>query len=289
MPEKNNQNQNTNSAELYNSIADMSFLPKKAKDPNLGREFPLMLKAQSIYRLVFLCLMSASVITWLVLLFVYGTSEDAVAFPVTSSAGGYGWFGVIVTALFGLVFLAQQVYSYYYDTKLTRTEDKKKNKTYKLIDTILYYLVFVFVYAAYCTTSLRPAVLYNTDQTSALQWTGLILFLAVLLVAGIGIALNAVKEDAGKVYNYVVLFLAPYLIFCFASVLSHSYSLTNAGITLLVPSAILIDVATIFLILQKHVGYRSTFQTIYSLAMVFQFVDILYYGMVTAASVGAIA
>lgn len=277
-------NKDRDASEIYQGIADMSFLPKKAKDINEGREFPVMGKGQKLFRLVYLCLMAAGVITLLVCLFYFaGPSHNIVRYSDENGRGGYGAFGLAVTALLAVAFLAQQVYSYFYDTKLTLEADPKKNRLYKGISTCFYYLELVLLFGSYVTTFLRYSVLYQTGMGNALQWTGLILFLIVLAIAVGGVVLGFSKKDgAKKVYNALVLGLVLYLIFCYSSVLSYAKSLSNAGIGVLIGGALMSDVALIYYCLEKKPGYRSAFQVLYTFIYAFQFIAIFYYGMLLA-------
>ena len=287
MAKNNIPNKDADPTEVYRGIADMSFLPKKAKDINEGREFPVIKKGERLFRLIYACLMEAGAISFLVCLFYFGGPDhNLVRFSSSNGNGGYGYFGLIVTALLAIAFLAQQVYSFFYDTKLTLVEDPKKNHVYKAISTCFYYLELVLLYGAYTTTFLRQSVLYQTDPFSALPYTGIILFVIVAVIAVVGVLFAFLdKPTLSKVYNAFVLGLVLYLIFGYSSILTYARSLTNAGIGLLIGGALVADVSLIFYCLEKKPGYRSAFQVVYTFLFVFQFIAILYYGMMSATPI----
>ena len=275
---KNNVN---DSQEILDAIADMSFLPKEVKDENIGRDFPKISKNESIFRLVYQGLFTICVITFLVFLFVFGTK--GYYFP-SNIKGSYGVAGVVVTAIFAFVALLTESYGYCYDTHLSLTKDEKKKKIYKALNSSLFAVSFLFLYAMFFTTVLRGFVFeqFFFGKSWFMQNFGWMFFILLGIIAIASIVLSFVKPNVAKIYNYILLAVSGWIVVCFSTLLSKRYAMSsNYGIMLLIFGAIFMDLALICLLFQKKAkGLRSAFQVLISSSLVFEALAVLIYGMV---------
>lgn len=269
------------SQEILDAIADMSFLPKEVKDENLGRDFPKISKNEGIFRLVYLALFAVAVVTFLVFLFVFGTK--GYYFP-SNIKGSYGVAGIVVTAIFVLVALLTESYGYCYDTHLSLVQDEKKKKIYKALNSSLFAVSFLFLYAMFFTTILRSFVFEQVffGQSWFMQNFGWMFFILIALIAIASIVLSFLKPDVAKIYNYFLLAVSGWIVVCFSTLLSKRYSMSsNYGIMLLIFGAVFMNISLICLLFQKKAkGLRSAFQVLISSSLVFEALAVLIYGMV---------
>lgn len=268
-----------NTQELLNAIGDMSFLPKEVKDENLGRDFPKLSKYEKYYRLGLTITTACAVIAYLVCLFIYGPQGKY--FNVTDGSA-YGWIGLIVTAIFAVFFALNIAESQRYDTITSLDEKKKKNE--KPLQAVNLYISLLLLYGMFMTTILRNFVFQKAFSSYGwfLSSLGLITYILIAIIAIIGVILNFKKPNVGKIYNYIVLILIPWVVICYSALLQKSYSMSsNYGILMLVFGAISVDVATLFLIFQKkHAGLRSTFYTLLTIGFVLDLLAIILYGLI---------
>ncbi len=272
-----------NNDEILSAIGDMSFLPKEAKDENLGRSFPKLRSTEKLIRLGWGGLVLAGAITYIIFLFVYGTNSY---FYNSSPRGNYGFAGVFVTALMMIAFCASHVYGYFYDTKLSLEDDTKKVSFYHAIQTSLYFLAFLLFYVSVFFTVLRPFVFqqYFASGNAFQQNLGIFTLVIMIIVSVVGIVLAFIKPSVSKIYNCVILALGLWVVVFFSGIFTHthSYSISsNYGIMLFIFGAIFADLAIPFYLLQKKTGLRSIFHALLSVSVVFESLAILVYGMAT--------
>ncbi len=270
---------NNNNEELLNMIGDMSFLPKEAKDENLGRSFLKLSKNEKLFRLIFLSALGASFIAYLVCLFYFGSQGY---YFLTSVKGSYGPLGLIVTAIFTVVFFLAIAFGHFYDCKWA--DDEEKREKLKPYSAVLLYVSFLLLYATFMTTVLRSFVFQKNFSSYGwfLRNLGWITYALIAIVGILGIVLNFLKPKKAKIYNYCVLALAGWIVIFFTALLQKSYSMSSRyGIMLFIFGAIFMDLSLIPLLLQKkNHGMRSAFYVILSIGVIFDLLSIVIYGLI---------
>lgn len=275
-------NQDSNPTEFLNSIGDMSFLPKEAVDENYGREFPKIHNIEKNIRLGWISLFGAGIIAFLVCLFIY--SPRGVYFTSGPLGLNYGVGGIFVTALFAVIYGLYQWYSFVYETKLTLEKDSKKNKFYKDFFVILSYVVFMIFYSMIFFTVLRPGV-FRTYFNSSSNWfvdnLGNFIYGLLMLLSIAGIVLHFVAPNISKPYGYLLTGIGIWVVICFNALLISRYSTSeNYGSLFFIIGAVLFDIALIFEIAQKKVGFKTCFHFFLDASFAFEILGVFLYGMV---------
>lgn len=275
------ENNNNNTQELLNAIADMSFLPKEVKDENLGRDFLKLSKNEKLFRLIWTCTLSAGLIAYLVCLFIYGMKGK---YYNSLGEASYGITGLIVTAIFAVVFVATIAFGHLYDCELSLFKNEDNRKKFKPCVTISLYVSLLLLYGMFMLTILRPYVFKQAFSSYGWFLTnlGTFTYILIALVAVGGIVLTFTKPKIAKAYNLVVLALSGWVVIFFSSLLEKSYVMSsNYGIMLLVFGAIFFDLAIPFILLQKkNHGMRSTFYCMLTIGGVFDLLAIIIYGLI---------
>lgn len=273
----NNENE---SQDILNAISDISFLPKEPKDENEGREFLKIGKKERLFRFVWTLLVAALCIAFLVCLFVFGMNGYYFSSQVK---GSYGWFGIIVTAIFALSFCAQMVISFLNDCKFSNSDDPKTVALWNQLAKNSYHITFFLLYGMFLTTILRKFVFttFFFGDNWFLQNLGNITIVIIFLISIGANFLSAKKSKIGKVCNLALLAISGWIVIFFSSMLTKNYSMqSNYGIMLLIFGAIFIDLAVPFFALEKkYPGMRSAATVMLTIAFVFESLSVLIYGM----------
>ncbi len=268
------------SKEILNAISDMSFLPKEAKDENEGREFLKLNKKEGLFRLIWTLIVAAAGIAYLVCLFYFGVNGYYFSSSVT---GSYGVLGLVVTAIFVLIFCLNLGFNTCYDKELSNLKDAQKVSLYHKLNSSSYYLSFFFLYVTFFFTILRPFVFqkFFFGENWFVQNLGWFMLILIFLLSALGIALNFLKPKVAKIYNISILALGNWIVICFSSLLTKNYSMSsNYGIMMLIFGAIFSTLSVPFLLLQKkYHGMKSAFNVMLSISFVFEILAVLIYGI----------